>query len=143
MKVFRLVNSVFANLEPIGISGRWNKDKDYVIYASQSIALSCLEILALMERIPEKVNYSLVQYELADRQVFKPELKASWHEQEEYTRMIGTNWYNQRKTLALKVPSVIVNSEFNFVINARHQDYIKLFDNIIINPFVFDKRLFR
>jgi len=143
MKAFRLVNSVFADLDPIGISGRWNKEKDFVLYASQSISLSCLEILAHIEHFPAGVSYSLIQFEISDRQITKPDLKHGWKENEEYTRMIGAEWYKEKRTLALLVPSIIVNSEYNFVINSRHPDFIKLFEKRIVKPFSFDKRLFR
>lgn len=143
MKIFRLVNTAFADMEPIGTSGRWNKEKSYVVYASHAISLCCLEILAHIEVFPEKLNYTLLEYEISEKQVYKPVLKASWDKNDVYTQAIGSSWYNQNLFLVMQVPSVIVPSEFNFVINSRHPDYRKLIEKRTSRLFTFDKRLIK
>ena len=143
MTIYRLVHTAFADMEPIGVAGRWNKEKSYVIYASQAISLCCLEILAHIEVFPEKLSYTLLEYEISEKMVFMPELKSNWDKNEQYTQSVGSNWYNQNQSFVMKVPSVIVQSEFNFVINSRHPNYRKLIDKRESKLFSFDKRLLK
>lgn len=57
------------------------------------------------------------------------------------TRDIGDRWYDARETPALKVPSTIIPTEFNFVLNPSHHDFNKVKIGEI-QDFGFDKRLF-
>ena len=38
---------------------------------------------------------------------------------------IGSDWYNSKRSLFLKVPSAIIIQEFNYVINLEHPDFSK------------------
>jgi hypothetical protein len=54
--------------------------------------------------------------------------------------MIGDEWINSHQSIALKVPSCIVPSASNYVLNCSHTDYgkVKIID---ISPFKIDNRL--
>jgi RES domain-containing protein len=56
------------------------------------------------------------------------------------TRQPGMDWFNRRTSLLLKVPSAIIPTEFNYVINPRHPDFNRLLIGQPI-PFRFDPRL--
>ena len=54
--------------------------------------------------------------------------------------MLGNNWIQSNSSLLLKVPSVIIKNEFNFLINPLHKDFNQL--NIIAEAdFDLDKRI--
>jgi RES domain-containing protein len=55
-------------------------------------------------------------------------------------RKIGDDWFRQASSAVLKVPSVIVVLEYNYLLNPLHPDFKK----ITIGPptpFLFDPRL--
>lgn len=73
----------------------------------------------------------------------KKELPENWKSvpAPSLTREIGDRWFDSWKTPALKVPSTIITTEFNFVLNPSHQDFhrVKIGE---FQDFKFDKRLF-
>jgi RES domain-containing protein len=55
---------------------------------------------------------------------------------------VGTEWVDAHRAAVLKVPSVIVPVQFNFILNPSHPDY----KNLNINPqsdFTFDPRMWK
>ena len=55
-------------------------------------------------------------------------------------RTIGEEWYLARRTAVLKVPSVIIPSEFNYILNPGHPDFGAVAIAAPV-PFSFDRRL--
>ena len=55
---------------------------------------------------------------------------------------IGTKWASSNETLLLRVPSAVVENEFNILINPQHPD-MKLISISKIEKFRFDTRLVR
>mgnify|MGYP000692902706 CR=1 FL=1 len=53
---------------------------------------------------------------------------------------IGSSWYKNKSKLILKVPSVLMSKEYNFVINTSHPDFKKV-KILSIEPFVWDSRI--
>ena len=56
------------------------------------------------------------------------------------TRRFGTRWIREARSVVLRVPSIVVDGEFNYILNPRHRDFGRL---RIGNPapFSFDSRL--
>ena len=70
------------------------------------------------------------------------ELPKNWKSVKAYPQLqrIGSQWYEESKQLLLKVPSVLIPSEFNYVINTKHP----AFKNVSIaslENFFWDDRL--
>ena len=42
------------------------------------------------------------------------------------TREFGTQWVRQARSTVLQVPSIVVDGEFNYVLNPRHADFGQL-----------------
>jgi RES domain-containing protein len=128
--------------------GRWNKVGTPVVYAAESRALAVLEFLVHAQLADLPTTLAFVAIELptkASVESFSTDvLPASWRDAqpaEELAKM-GTAWANTKVSLVLKVPSVIIPSEFNIVLNPRH----KQFANVKVSkpePFSFDDRLLR
>jgi len=57
------------------------------------------------------------------------------------TQMIGDKFIIGKRALILKVPSVVVQGEFNYLINPNHQDLDQLSIEKI-ESYEFDERLF-
>ena len=63
-----------------------------------------------------------------------------WPTREARTQQIGDAWIQNRRSLALAVPSVIVQEEFNYLLNPTHPDFPKLNLSKLL-PFTLDLRL--
>ncbi len=147
MIVYRLATSNYANdLSGEGsaiFAGRWNPIGLKALYTSQSISLCILEILARTHLNISPRNYQLITIEFPETgiTIIQPgELKAGWKQHIEYTQWIGEEFLNNNKSLALQVPSAIVERENNFLLNPGHRNYGKV-KILNVEPLDLDKRL--
>ena len=58
------------------------------------------------------------------------------------TRALGRGWLEGEESLALRVPSVVLDGEYNLLINPGHAD-IKKLKTLRSAAFSFDPRLYR
>ncbi len=130
MRVFRLAREEYAyQLLASGVSNRWNKSGQYVIYASDSISLCALELLAHTNGIRPVGNYKIMGIEVADPveiyHLNPTDLPENWHLLSGYpvTQQLGSSWYEDREPLIMKIPSAIISTEWNYVINTGHLDF--------------------
>jgi RES domain-containing protein len=110
--------------------GRWNRKGTSVIYASQSIALACLEtVVHLGGAEPLPLNRHLIQIEIPPtawdtRTVFNASAHVGWDALPAGLVSIdwGTQWARSRRSLVAEVPSIVVPEEFNVLLNPDHPD---------------------
>lgn len=152
MIVFRLGKEKYKNdLSGIGaekFGGRWNSKGVRMVYASQSRALANLEVAVhlTLKLVPK--NYYLTSIEIPDELILDyPEKKLqgkNWktHPPSSFTQAEGDKFIRTGNILALKVPSAIVQGDYNFLINPLHSDIHKV-EVLSSELFSFDKRLFR
>ena len=148
MEVFKICREKYSkSLTASGASNRWNKKDEFVIYTSSSRSLSTLELIVHRSGINIKHPYKLLVISIKDKTQIKEvnieNLPANWKTIEAYIELqeIGSQWYNSNETLILKVPSVIITQEFNYIINTKHPLFKK---NIVLKSkeeFNWDKRL--
>lgn len=124
--------------------GRWNKKGTPVLYAGSSKEIALLENIV---HIPPMINPKLdvLQIEIPDDSITELEIKdlpSNWHQFPAPTVLseIGQKWIEVGKTMALKVPSSIIHSSYNFILNCSHADY-KLVKILSQKEFRFDSRL--
>lgn len=128
MEVFRISRDKYAaELIASGKASRWNKDNQFVVYTSASRSLATLENVVHLNSIQPSFIYKTMVISLNDDQsLFKvideDELPAGWRSVQSYAACqdIGSDWYAKNESLILKVPSVIIPREFNYIINIRH-----------------------
>lgn len=133
-----------------GVDGRWNLAGQYVIYTGGSLALSCLEKLAHTTGASLYAgDFSVTIFEVPDSLKIKEitineliKLNADWHKVINYpiTQNIGSNWLQNQDTAVLKVPSAIIELEYNYLFNPAHTDFQKIKISAV-NRFTFDSRL--
>ncbi len=147
MIVYRLAIQEYASdLSGEGAAiygGRWNPAGLKALYSSEHISLCILEILARTNIDINPPAYQLVILEFPEKNmtVIKPlELKAAWKQHVEYTQWIGEEFLKNNQSLALQVPSAIVERENNFLLNPFHKNYSQV-KIISIEPLDLDKRL--
>jgi len=122
--------------------GRWNSAGARVVYTSGSKALAALESLVHLNP-PVIFNYVAIPVEFDDALVEKvASLPADWTEEPPppSTKDIGDLWVKEARSAVLELPSVIIPSEPNYLLNPTHPDFKKI---IIGKPglFAFDPRL--
>lgn len=125
--------------------GRWNSPGVPVVYVAESRALAALEILAGLQSRTTLDLYVLIEVHFEDVLVENLEpasIPDGWrtspprHE----TQAIGDRWVREARSAVLRVPSVLIPAEFNFVLNPAHPEFgtIEILDT---TPFKLDPRL--
>ena len=151
MIVFRLCHSKYSkDLSGTGAekySGRWNSRGTAMVYTCISRALCALEITVHtpLGNIPQ--NLSLISIEIPDNtkilELKNSQLNQDWKSlpHSNSTQTIGDQFIYENKFLIMKVPSAVIQGEFNYLINPHHKDMntIKIIE---IEQFNFDERLF-
>jgi len=105
--------------------GRWNAKGQFVAYLGESRALASLEVLAHAEdrSLLLGVEWAAVPVQFDDALISELSLlPPGWDivpSSPSATRA-GSDWYLARKSALLRVPSVVVRGEFNYVLNATH-----------------------
>ncbi len=108
--------------------GRWNRTGIPMLYASESRALACLEVLVNLNTGDDlPLNRYLVAIDIPasdwkQRVRFEPEKHVGWDAEPAGLVSLdwGTEWTNSRQSLLAEVPSVIVPDESNYLINPLH-----------------------
>lgn len=125
--------------------GRWNEPGFAALYSTENISLAVLEILVHTGKGHIPPQYMIIKIEIPDSisiaTISKSKLKKNWKDDIGFSRFIGNEFIKNNQSLALKVPSAIVDEEHNFMINPAHPDHKKIKIKWT-KPFRFDKRLF-
>mgnify|MGYP001810454142 CR=1 FL=1 len=152
MIVFRLSKSKFAaDLSGKGAEksgGRWNSKGTAVVYTSESRALCTTEIAVHtpLGNLPQ--DYMLVSLEIPEDilidEILATQIPAGWKSfpHAHSTQVIGDNFVLAGKFAVLKVPSVVVQGDFNYILNPAHPESARIKIKSI-EPFNFDERLFK
>ena len=111
--------------------GRFNSVGMPVVYTSASISLATLELLAkaggrqrLSGRVVLPVAFDegqVIAYDAGD-------LPKGWDARPygPASQQVGDEWIRSEKSLVLRVPSVVVPEEYNYLINPEHPDFGEL-----------------
>ncbi|TFF29734.1 RES family NAD+ phosphorylase [Mucilaginibacter psychrotolerans] len=151
MNTYRIGQTKYAaDQKGSGIDARWNSRGRYVIYTGGSLALSCLEKLAHTTGTSLYTgDFSVTIYnipaKLAVEEITLSKLTAlepQWQKVLNYpiTQMLGDSWLQRMETAILKVPSAIIDLEYNYLFNPAHPDFAKI-KVATIKKFSFDERL--
>jgi len=148
MIVYRITKHNFAaDIKGTGaalFSGRWNKAGMPVLYTGISKEIALLE--TIVHATPMIVtDLDILTIEIPDDSITELEIKdlpANWAEYPAPTKLsdTGKSWVLAGLTVALKVPSCIINTSYNVILNFNHSDYrkVKVLDH---SKFHFDLRL--
>jgi RES domain-containing protein len=126
--------------------GRWNSVGVRMVYTAGSVSLAVLEILVHLESADVLPAYSLCAVRFDNAVVTSLErsrLPPTWRDSPSPPDLlvIGDAWIASGASAVLEVPSAVVESESNYLLNPAHPD----FSALIIEPpqpFTFDPRLF-
>ncbi|WP_013320271.1 RES family NAD+ phosphorylase [Gloeothece verrucosa] len=140
--------TAFSGIGAKLVGGRWNSKGSSIVYTSATLSLAALEtfvhmaiedagnlFVAIKADIPDDVSIKLVAEQTLPsnwRDIPAPKILAS----------LGDDWFTSQETAVLKVPSVIIPVEYNYLLNPLHPDFAK----ITIYPeelFILDPRMWK
>lgn len=154
MRVFRIERQKYLSTTLRGIGAassegfRWNSLHTCIVYTAESKSLAMLEIavhLDLADSLPS--DRFFVEIDIPDSLSIKKlaiqDLPHNWDSKPPLkdTQLIGDDFIFQNKFLVLQVPSAIIPSESNFLINPFHPK-AKEIKVIREEQIAFDQRLF-
>lgn len=152
MTVYRLSKEKYKDdLSGMGAErygGRWNSKGKGMIYTADSRALAKLEVAVhvALYRMPR--DYYMVVLDIPDEEIVPYDITRlqgkDWKHNPpiKFTQTEGDLFLEERNSLVLKVPSTLVEGDFNLLINPEHAKAKRL-KILGSQKFDFDMRLFR
>ncbi len=133
------VDDAFSGMGAKKTGGRWNNKGVPMVYTSGSLALAALEMAVNLPSPKLLQDFQGVPIEFDNKLVItlaKKNIPADWDSRplSPSTKIIGDLWVKEEQSAVLKVPSVIVPREHNYLINPYHPDFRKI---MIGKPIVF------
>jgi RES domain-containing protein len=111
--------------------GRWNSPGVAVVYTAGSRAMAALEILVHLDSARLLRGFVLCEVKFDDGLVADAEadaIPADWRVDPppRSTQALGDGWVREARSAVLRVPSVIIAEEHNFLLNPNHPDFGKV-----------------
>jgi RES domain-containing protein len=111
--------------------GRWHERGHRIVYAADSEALAALEILVHLSSVGQFPEYICVKASIPESFVIDirdfDRLPADWNRRDPgETRAIGTRWLLESSSVVLKVPSIVVPRESNYMLNPIHPRFSEI-----------------
>lgn len=151
IKVWRITSedhaeSAFSGEGAEKYGGRFNSVGTPIVYTSGSLALATLELLAKVNSRRRLAGSVCIPAGFEEKRAVaceESDLPEDWDARPygPASRKVGDEWIHAGKSLVLRVPSVVVPREHNYLINPAHPD----FDEIEIGepePLEPDPRIF-
>ena len=148
MEVFRVTRQKYANdLSGNGAAvngGRWNEAGRPMLYTASSRSLAILETLVHLRQPQPPTDYRVMVLYIPDHIPFitSRQLPENWKVDDAYSQQLGSKWLASNESLLLRVPSVIVRAEYNYLLNPA-QEFFAEVQLIAIEPIEFDSRFFQ
>ena len=147
MLVYRIGHKNYVgSLSSSGASGRWASAGRMVIYCGESIPLAFLENMVRRQGVGFNSDFRIAAIDIPDELqvdfVNQEKLEIGWRAYRDYSicQKHGDKWYDAKKFPVLKVPSSVLPSCCNFIINTTHKDFEKI-KIIGISDLVPDERI--
>lgn len=133
VKAWRIVKAKHAREAFSGegarlFGGRWNSVGVPVVYTTGTLSLAILEMLVHLNAAELLKRYVVFEVGFDERlltAVDVEKLSKSWRKSPAGvgTQRVGDAWVAGGKSAVLRVPSAVVPSEWNYVLNPGHRDF--------------------
>lgn len=125
--------------------GRWNPKGVPMVYTGSTLSLATLEVLVHFAFDTAPSDYVAIRLRLPDgaiRDLDDDDLPSRWYEEPapRACQALGGLWARSMESLALRVPSAVIRSERNVLINPLHERIGEVRVQAK-EPFFFDPRL--
>ena len=127
----KYVQEAFTGEGAKRFGGRWNPPGFPAVYVAQSLSLAILELIVHLDEDSDISRFVAIPVTF-DRKlvhVLPPsQLPRDWSALPiaEPSQSVGKKWLSSKKSVLLQVPSSVVPSESNFVINPLHPKFSQL-----------------
>jgi len=151
MKIYRIAKEKYIkDLSGTGAKlygGRWNPKGVALLYTSEYKSLAALEVLVHLDRQTAPDDLKILCLEIPDKGIitFDEEQFNFIKAAEDANHLMleaGKQWIEGKKSLALKVPSILIEGECNILINPEFPTAMELIKIQSIHDFLFDERFF-
>ena len=151
MRVWRIASAAHATFDGEGArryGSRWTPRGLPAIFTSATLSLAALERFVNTDPDLEPVDLVTIAVDIetniAIETVTVADLPADWRTYPAPPALatIGERWLRESTSAVLSVPSVVIPTERNFILNLTHADFARL----VINrsePFSFDPRMWK
>jgi len=126
--------------------GRWNHPGTALIYTSETRSLATVEFLVHVSPPHAPTDLSMATLEILDdvapEGVAVSSLPRNWRDFPAPLELaeLGTSWARARRSLLLRVPSAVVEHEYNILINPSHADMLRVV-LVEVESYTLDERL--
>lgn len=122
--------------------GRWNPRGLPVVYTSATLSLAALEFLVHLPAPQDAPELVFFRVEFDERWLRDVPLSKNWRKLKlRDARALGKAWLEEGASPVLRVPSFVVPTESNFVLNPLHPEFSRLKISRA-EPFALDARLY-
>lgn len=145
-KAYRIVQAIHARHAFSGeyaarFPKRWNPPGAPVVYLAQHVSLALLEVL-----VSRPTTRHFAYFELTLPEIFydPPELPCDWNQLYPHPRStqdLARTWLENYPETILRVPSVVIPSEYNFVLNCNADYFPGLISGLTATELTLDPRL--
>lgn len=138
-------DNAFSGAGGLHSAGRWHAKGQRVVYAASSLALAALEVFVHLNRAHAAIRWVMFEIVIPDEVAVEvragARLPRGWRSEPPIaaTMRIGTDWLRAGRSAVLRVPSAIIPTESNLLLNPLHADFRKLRPGKA-RPFEFDAR---
>ncbi|MEG2046228.1 MAG: RES family NAD+ phosphorylase [Comamonas sp.] len=125
--------------------GRWNRPSVPMVYCASSIALACLETVVHLNAAGLPIRRYLIEVQIpadlwAAAETAQPPTGWDARPDSPAAADYGTRWARSLRSAVLRVPSVIIPQEANYLLNPAHPDTARI-TAVDHGRFVYDGRL--
>jgi len=111
--------------------GRWNSKGVAVVYTADSLALASIEMIINLPAPKLLQKYVRISAQISSDLVSdlpEVDLPEDWNSRpiSPSTRAIGDSWVKKQSSAVLRVPSIVVPDEYNYLLNPAHPDFAKI-----------------
>ncbi|GEM88556.1 RES family NAD+ phosphorylase [Meiothermus granaticius] len=121
----KYVQAAFTGEGAARSPGRWNRVGVPVVYLAEYLSTGILEALVHVDDRAHLAAFVAIEVEIPNSQVETlTDLPPDWQQlpepYPESTQRLGSEWALSLRSLALRVPSAVVPSEMNLLLNPHH-----------------------
>ncbi len=142
----RFRDSAFTGVGGLYAARRWNHLGTPMVYTATSRALAAMEFFVNLEPNDAPDDLLMAEASLPDELIESLDinlLPRGWRGlNNQACRDFGSGWAASLRSLALQVPSAVVEGDWNVLLNPKHPEFAKVRIGAA-KPFHFDERLFR
>ncbi len=153
VKAWRIVktkhkHSAFTGYGCQFTSGRWHNKMALMVYCSETPALSALELFVHLQQDGMHIKFVSFEIQIPGKIIINVEniitLPKRWrrHPPGAGTKKIGSDWVKSMDSAVLSLPSTIIPSNKNYLLNPQHPDSDKITIGLP-EPFSFDSRMWK